>query len=93
MTASRQVPDRPGRVVVAARRVAAALLTGYQCVVSPLLPPCCRFAPTCSEYARLAVLHHGVVRGLWLSVRRLARCHPLHPGGWDPPPALREGRP
>jgi putative membrane protein insertion efficiency factor len=70
-------------------RAAAALLMAYQRVVSPLLPPACRFAPSCSEYARLAVLDHGVPRGLWLALRRVVRCHPFHPGGWDPPPTRR----
>jgi putative membrane protein insertion efficiency factor len=67
--------------------LAAWVLVAYQRVVSPWLPPACRFSPTCSEYARLALLEHGVVRGAWLAVRRLARCHPFHPGGYDPPPA------
>jgi uncharacterized protein len=58
----------------------------YQRVVSPLLPRACRFAPTCSEYARVAVLEHGAARGAWLAMRRIARCHPFHPGGYDPPP-------
>jgi len=70
-------------------RVAAAVITGYQRFVSPLLPGACRFAPTCSEYARLAVLGRGVFAGAWLAVRRLARCHPFHPGGYDPPPLPR----
>ena len=68
-----------------------AVIAFYQRWVSPLLPSACRFAPTCSEYARLAVVEHGCVRGTWLAARRLARCHPFHPGGYDPPP-LRYGR-
>ena len=68
-------------------RVLAALVGLYQRAVSPWLPPACRFAPTCSEYARLALLDHGLPRGAWLAVRRLACCHPFHPGGYDPPPA------
>ena len=67
----------------------AWLIRGYQEVVSPLLPRACRFEPTCSEFARQAVRGHGLARGVWLTLRRLARCHPLHPGGYDPPPALR----
>ncbi|HEU4367887.1 MAG TPA: membrane protein insertion efficiency factor YidD [Methylomirabilota bacterium] len=66
--------------------VAGAIVT-YQWLVSPLLPRACRFAPTCSEYARLALLEHGLARGTWLALCRLARCHPFHPGGYDPPPA------
>ena len=68
-------------------RLAAAGVVAYQWLISPLLPPACRFAPTCSEYARLALLEHGLARGAWLALRRLARCHPFHPGGYDPPPA------
>jgi uncharacterized protein len=53
-------------------------------MISPLLPSACRFYPTCSEYARQAVERHGAVKGLWMGLRRLARCHPLNPGGVDP---------
>ncbi len=70
----------------AGARVATLAIVGYQRLVAPVLPPACRFAPTCSEYARQAILEHGLLRGLWLAIRRLARCHPFHPGGWDPPP-------
>ena len=71
-------------------RAAAALVVAYQHLVSPMLPRACRFAPTCSEYARLALLEHGVVYGGWLALRRVLRCHPFHPGGYDPPP-VRQG--
>ncbi len=64
----------------------AAILLAYKKLVSPLLPPACRFHPTCSEYAREAILRHGLVRGSGLALRRLARCHPFHPGGIDPVP-------
>ena len=67
-------------------RAAAALLAAYKRFVSPLLPPACRFHPTCSEYAREAILRHGLLRGTWLTIRRLGRCHPFHPGGFDPVP-------
>ena len=70
----------------AGARVATLAIVVYQRLVAPVLPPACRFAPTCSEYARQAILEHGLPRGLWLAIRRLARCHPFHPGGWDPPP-------
>ncbi|HZH90739.1 MAG TPA: membrane protein insertion efficiency factor YidD [Pyrinomonadaceae bacterium] len=56
----------------------------YKTVFSPLLPPACRFVPTCSEYAYQAVDRYGVVRGGWMGIRRIARCHPFHPGGYDP---------
>ncbi|MBM4294360.1 MAG: membrane protein insertion efficiency factor YidD [Deltaproteobacteria bacterium] len=67
-------------------RAALLLIRAYQMLASPLTPPCCRFAPTCSHYAQEALQRHGFRRGLGLSLRRLARCHPLHPGGWDPVP-------
>jgi putative membrane protein insertion efficiency factor len=56
----------------------------YQLLVSPFLPSACRFHPTCSEYMRQAVGQHGAMKGLWMGLRRLARCHPLHAGGYDP---------
>ena len=66
-------------------RLLVRLLEGYKRWVSPLLPPACRFVPTCSEYARLAVLEHGPARGGVLALWRLLRCHPFHPGGVDVP--------
>ncbi|MBI5282561.1 MAG: membrane protein insertion efficiency factor YidD [Candidatus Solibacter usitatus] len=66
------------------QRLILALLAGYQRVISPLLPSACRFHPTCSQYMVQAVERHGAARGLWMGVRRLARCHPLNPGGLDP---------
>jgi len=61
-----------------------ALVRVYQLAVSPALGPGCRFEPSCSEYARQAIERHGAFRGLWLGAKRLLRCHPFHPGGWDP---------
>jgi len=66
------------------KQVLLIFLSFYQAVVSPFLPPACRFVPTCSEYARQAIEQYGVWRGCWMSVRRLLRCHPFHPGGYDP---------
>ena len=70
-------------------RLLVALLGGYRRYVSPLLGPRCRFAPSCSAYAVEAVQVHGAARGSWLAVRRVARCHPFHPGGHDPVPTGR----
>lgn len=70
-------------VLVSALR---ALLRAYQLVLSPLLGANCRFAPSCSEYAREALLQHGPARGSVLAAQRLARCHPWHEGGFDPVP-------
>ena len=66
--------------------VALLIIRAYQALISPLFPSCCRFAPTCSQYAAEALSRHGVWRGLGLTLRRLARCHPWHSGGWDPVP-------
>ncbi len=74
-----------------AARGAAAIVAAYQRLVSPFLPPACRFAPTCAEYTRVAFLEHGMARGAWLAARRLTRCHPFHPGGYDPPPLRPRG--
>ncbi len=62
------------------------LLRGYQYAVRPLLGANCRFYPSCSDYAKDAIERHGALRGLWLAVRRVAKCHPYHPGGFDPVP-------
>ena len=69
---------------------ARALILAYRYALSPLLGPRCRFYPSCSAYALEAVDRHGALRGLWLAVRRLGRCHPWHPGGYDPVPAPAE---
>lgn len=61
-------------------------LRAYQLLLSPLLGPSCRFHPSCSEYAREALGRHGTCRGCWLAARRLTRCGPWHPGGYDPVP-------
>jgi len=68
------------------RRSLMAAVRAYQLVLSPLLPPSCRFTPSCSAYAHEALMRHGAVRGSWLAARRLARCHPWNPGGYDPVP-------
>lgn len=67
-------------------RLALGFIFFYQKCISPLLPPCCRFRPTCSCYAAEAVKLHGFLRGSYLAARRLLKCHPFHPGGYDPVP-------
>ncbi|HEV2720741.1 MAG TPA: membrane protein insertion efficiency factor YidD [Thermoanaerobaculia bacterium] len=62
------------------------LLRGYKRFLSPLLPPMCRFEPTCSIYMMQAIEKYGALRGTWLGIRRLSRCHVFNPGGWDPVP-------
>jgi putative membrane protein insertion efficiency factor len=74
--------DRPLRDLLARAFILA--IRFYQTVLSPFLAPSCRFHPSCSEYAREAIERYGPYRGLWLGLKRLARCHPFHPGGFDP---------
>jgi len=62
------------------------LIRGYQYALRPMLGANCRFYPSCSDYAKEAVDRHGALRGLWLASRRILRCHPYHPGGFDPVP-------
>ncbi|HEV2451283.1 MAG TPA: membrane protein insertion efficiency factor YidD [Streptosporangiaceae bacterium] len=76
-----------------AARLLIMLVSGYRRGVSPLLPDRCRFAPSCSAYALQAVAEYGALRGSWLALRRLGRCHPFHPGGYDPVPPRRAGHP
>lgn len=76
----------PERVAGLGRGAMLSLLRIYQAAISPLLGPACRFEPTCSHYAAQAIERHGAVRGVGLAARRVLRCHPLHPGGFDPVP-------
>jgi putative membrane protein insertion efficiency factor len=66
--------------------LALLLIRLYQLTLSPLLGPTCRFEPSCSRYAMACIDGHGVLRGGWLAAKRIARCHPWNPGGYDPPP-------
>lgn len=68
------------------RTATLLLLRGYKRFISPFLPPMCRFEPTCSVYAMNAISKYGLAKGGWLAVKRLFRCQPLNPGGWDPVP-------
>lgn len=70
----------------APRHLVMGLIRIYQKLVSPNLSPNCRFQPTCSQYTYRAVEKFGIVRGVWLGIKRIGKCHPLHPGGYDPVP-------
>jgi putative membrane protein insertion efficiency factor len=90
--AAHAIPAQQGRGVVT--RLLMGIVTGYRRLISPLLPPRCRFEPSCSAYALEALQVHGAARGLWLAMARIARCHPFHPGGYDPvPPRDGSGKP
>lgn len=62
------------------------LIDVYRRYISPLKSPCCRYIPTCSEYAMIAIERYGAMRGGWLALKRILRCHPFHEGGYDPVP-------
>lgn len=64
--------------------VVLSLIRLYQRTISPLLPPTCRFVPSCSQYSYEAIDKYGVIRGGWMALKRIGRCHPLNPGGYDP---------
>ncbi|CAD5941950.1 Putative membrane protein insertion efficiency factor [Planktothrix agardhii] len=66
------------------------LIKGYRFLISPLFPPACRFHPTCSQYAIEALETFGIIQGSWLALKRILRCHPYHPGGYDPIPPKPE---
>jgi len=85
-------PERVSQKVSPAGRVLVVLLIGYRRFVSPLLGARCRFYPSCSAYALEAVQLHGALRGSWLAIRRLSRCHPFHPGGLDFVPGSPQAR-
>lgn len=80
---------RPASLVA---RLLLALIRFYQLAISPYLGRACRFEPSCSRYAAACLQAHGAARGSLLSVKRLCKCHPLHPGGWDPPPPVGSER-
>ncbi|MEY2857766.1 MAG: hypothetical protein RLZZ74_2078 [Cyanobacteriota bacterium] len=66
------------------------LIRGYRRFISPLFLPACRFQPTCSQYALEAIAAYGTIKGSWLAINRILRCHPFHPGGYDPVPSQDE---
>jgi putative membrane protein insertion efficiency factor len=82
-------PARPHLPASMLARGLIALVRLYQLILSPWLGRVCRFEPSCSRYAVACLETHGAARGSLLSVRRLCKCHPFHPGGYDPPPAVR----
>lgn len=82
--AAAALPVKPQRTVLA--RVIAPVFAFYRLVISPLLGPGCRFEPSCSHFSEQAIGRHGFVRGIAMTLARLARCHPFHPGGYDPVP-------
>lgn len=68
------------------KELALGLIRLYQLTLSQVMPPACRFVPSCSQYTHEAISRHGLPKGVWLGVRRITRCHPFHPGGYDPVP-------
>ncbi len=72
-------------------RLLRGLIRAYSYLISPFMVPSCRFYPSCAAYADEAVRRHGSLRGGWLALRRILRCHPFHPGGYDPVPENRSG--
>ena len=77
---------RVAKLKAAPRTVVLALVRFYRSYVSPLFPPTCRYVPTCSEYAMIALQKYGFIKGSWLAITRICRCQPWHPGGYDPVP-------
>ena len=68
------------------KRIMLGMIRFYSRFISPMFPPCCRFTPTCSAYALEAIQKYGALKGGYLAVRRILRCNPFHPGGYDPVP-------
>lgn len=80
----------PTSLTIVFKKFLLILIRGYRAFISPLFPPSCRFHPTCSQYALQAIDRFGLWQGGWMSLRRILRCHPLHPGGYDPVPSNLE---
>jgi uncharacterized protein len=75
------------------QKVLLILIGSYRRYISPLFPPSCRFQPTCSQYAVEAIEKFGTIQGSWLAIKRILRCHPFHPGGYDPVPKCKNHSP
>ena len=87
LSVEKRIPEKEiGPVSRAIRVLATVLVRGYQLVLSPVMPGSCRFSPSCSQYALEAFRRHAPARAFWLTLRRIGRCHPFHPGGNDPVP-------
>ncbi|MGJ8682797.1 membrane protein insertion efficiency factor YidD [Paraglaciecola sp.] len=80
------------KVSKALRKIPIGLIKFYQIVISPMLGPTCRFDPSCSYYAIGAITEHGFIKGCWLSIKRISKCHPLHSGGYDPVPEKNKNK-
>ena len=72
------------------RKVLISIIKAYQLLLSPYLAPACRYTPSCSCYAQESIASHGAMRGSWLAIKRVCRCHPFHEGGYDPVPLVPE---
>lgn len=72
------------------KKIFITLIRFYQVVISPIKPPSCRFYPTCSQYGLEAIQRFGAIKGGWLTIKRISKCHPFHPGGVDPVPDKKQ---
>lgn len=80
------MPHAPKGLKTMIKKIILGLISLYRRFISPMTPPCCRFTPTCSQYAYEAIQKYGVIKGGWLGLKRLLRCHPFSKGGYDPVP-------
>ncbi|MBL4630315.1 MAG: membrane protein insertion efficiency factor YidD [Paraglaciecola sp.] len=80
------------KIGLALRKIPIGIIKLYQIVLSPMLGPTCRFHPSCSHYAIGAINEHGLIKGCWLSIKRILKCHPLNDGGYDPVPEKKQNK-